>query len=203
MSVAIHYRKGSILFRNNNPTEHAVSPVIGVMLMITVTIIIAATLSAFVGGSTGDLKKSPQATLVVTSDGEGENINLFFEHRGGDVLRTQDLEIVTWVKTTNGTVVKHEQDPDSGRTDIEGTPVRLPIIYESQSSVGTSAEFGSAVWKSGTTAGTWNRAGTAEFLGVDEPELGRLAANKTPVEIDIVHRPSGIVILKTETLLGD
>jgi archaeal type IV pilus assembly protein PilA len=203
LSVAILYWKGSILFKKTCWKESAVSPVIGVMLMITVTIILAATLSAFVGGSTGDLKKNPQVTLVVKSDGDGENFNLLFEHQGGDTLRTQDLEIVTWVKTTNGTVVKHVQDPDADRVTIEGTPVSLPIVYESQSSVGTSEEFGSAVWKSGTTAGTWDRVGTAEFLGVDETELGRLIANKTPVEIDIVHRPSGIVILKTETLLGD
>ncbi|MFA5330819.1 MAG: type IV pilin N-terminal domain-containing protein [Methanoregula sp.] len=183
--------------------DYAVSPVIGVMLMITVTIIIAATLSAFVGGSTGSLKENPQATVVVSSEGTGDNFNLLFDHRGGDTLRTEDLAIVTWVKDPDGSMVKHEQGPDADRVNINGKSVRLPIVYDSQSSISTSQEFGSAVWKAGTIAGTWDRAGTAEFLGVSETELDELVANRTPVEIDIVHRPSGIVILKTDILLGE
>jgi FlaG/FlaF family flagellin (archaellin) len=41
-------------------TEHAVSPVVGVMLMLVVTIIIAAVVSAFAGGMTGDTKQRRQ-----------------------------------------------------------------------------------------------------------------------------------------------
>ena len=190
-------------------TEQAVSPVIGVMLMITVTIIIAATLSAFVGGSTGDLKKNPQATLVVTSDGDGDSFNLLFEHHGGDTLRTEDLEIITWVKDLNGNMVKHVQDPDDVAAACDAYGRRLPVIYNSQAGAGdVSQAFGSAVWASGTTAGTDDLVGTAKFLGVDdgtgsEQILSGLIANRTPVEIDIVYRPSDIVILKTTTLLGD
>jgi len=183
--------------------EEAVSPVIGVMLMITVTIIIAATLSAFVGGSTGDLKKSPQATIVIRSGSDGD---IVFEHRGGDMLRTEDLEIVTWVKDPDGKMVRHVQRPDEERVTLSGASesVRLPVMYESRSGMDTTREFGSSVWKTGTIAGTWDREATAKFLGlVDTDELDSLVANNTPVEIDIVHRPSGIVILKSTMLIGE
>mgnify|MGYP001347233512 CR=1 FL=1 len=41
----------------------AVSPVIGVLLMLVVTIIIAAIVSAFAGGLSSDESKAPQASL--------------------------------------------------------------------------------------------------------------------------------------------
>ena len=43
--------------------DNAVSPVIGVLLMLVVTIIIAAVVAAFTGGLTGETKKSPQIAL--------------------------------------------------------------------------------------------------------------------------------------------
>ena len=43
--------------------EHAVSPVVGVMLMLVVTIIIAAVVSAFAGGLATGKEKAPQASL--------------------------------------------------------------------------------------------------------------------------------------------
>ena len=47
-----------------DPTERAVSPVVGVMLMLVVTIIIAAIVTAFAGGITQTGDKTPQATLT-------------------------------------------------------------------------------------------------------------------------------------------
>ena len=47
-----------------DPTERAVSPVVGVMLMLVVTIIIAAIVTAFTGGITQTGDKTPQATLT-------------------------------------------------------------------------------------------------------------------------------------------
>jgi FlaG/FlaF family flagellin (archaellin) len=182
--------------------EEAVSPVIGVMLMITVTILIAATLSAFVGGATGDLKKCPQATMIVRSGGEGTGFSIVFEQHGGDLLRTEDLEIVTWAKDPDGKMVKHIQSPDSARSPGITPPTRVPYVYESQSGITESLEFGTAVWKPGTTAGTGTRAATAGFLGVSETELDDMIATHSQVEVDIVHRPSGSIVLKTEFALG-
>lgn len=200
--------KVEYMARRDAGNEYAVSPVIGVMLMITVTIIIAATLSAFVGGSTGDLKKSPQATLVVKSDGTCSDgtLDIVFEHRGGDLLRTADLEIVTWVQAPNGTMIKNVQDPDRNGANVAGdvSGCRLPVVYDSQSGGSCPAQgFGSATWKTGTTAGTEDSASTAAFLNVTPDDLTGICENHTPVEVDIVHQPSGIVILKTTILPGE
>ena len=45
--------------------DDAVSPVVGVMLMLVVTIIIAAVVAAFAGGIVGDTEKAPTAVLDV------------------------------------------------------------------------------------------------------------------------------------------
>lgn len=95
--------------------DSAVSPVVGVMLMLVVTIIIAAVVSAFSGGMFASEKKTPQATLgVEVNVGDGirgevpvsvsagysyppgytcENNYFLFEHKGGDSFDLNDIEI--------------------------------------------------------------------------------------------------------------
>ncbi len=91
--------------------ETAVSPVVGVMLMLVVTIIIAAVVSAFAGGLASDQSKAPQATLDVTpvvqaindtdttnyepdySAGFTANNGLLFEHKGGDSFSLNSIDI--------------------------------------------------------------------------------------------------------------
>ena len=66
-----------------NTTEDAVSPVVGVMLMLVVTIIIAAVVSAFAGGAVSGANKVPQATITgkfSVSNG------LEIDHSGGDAI---------------------------------------------------------------------------------------------------------------------
>ncbi len=63
--------------------ERAVSPVVGVMLMLVVTIIIAAVVAAFAGGTIGGNSKTPQATIQGTySQSKGMTIT----HSGGDAI---------------------------------------------------------------------------------------------------------------------
>ena len=94
--------------------EDAVSPVIAVMLMLVVTIIIAAVVSGFAGGLAASQEKAPQASIAVStgtvSDG---NFDIKFEHKGGDPIRTKDCEFITFLTLPNGTVIKHVQTPTS------------------------------------------------------------------------------------------
>lgn len=72
-------------------TETAVSPVVAVMLMLVITIIIAAIVSAFAGGAVSGVKKVPQATITgkfSLSDG------LEIIHSGGDGIATSDMRII-------------------------------------------------------------------------------------------------------------
>jgi len=92
-------------------TSDAVSPVVGVMLMLVVTIIIAAVVSAFAGGVTGDKQKTPQATVVATVpsldvQGSWDYVNpptypagydakngILFENKGGDAFSLNDISV--------------------------------------------------------------------------------------------------------------
>ncbi|MGI6502806.1 MAG: type IV pilin N-terminal domain-containing protein [Candidatus Methanoculleus thermohydrogenotrophicum] len=71
--------------------ESAVSPVIGVMLMLVVTIIIAAVVSAFAGGMTGTETNAPQAVIQGTYSLSSDILQL--HHAGGDQLSTQKIII--------------------------------------------------------------------------------------------------------------
>jgi len=100
--------------------ESAVSPVVGVMLMLVVTIIIAAVVSAFAGGLSGSQAKTPVATIVAdefhvggtynltnqtTGFGKGvpapssdpadqaADVYIVFEHKGGDPINLANIEL--------------------------------------------------------------------------------------------------------------
>ncbi|MFA5331584.1 MAG: type IV pilin N-terminal domain-containing protein [Methanoregula sp.] len=86
--------------------EDAVSPVVGVMLMLVVTIIIAAVVSAFAGGLIGGASKSPSLSMDVRVVNTGTYMGSgFFASVTGvsDAVSTKDLKIVTAWKTTNRT----------------------------------------------------------------------------------------------------
>ncbi len=71
----------------NNSNERAVSPVVGVMLMVVVTIIIAAVVSAFAGGIKAP-DKAPQMTMDGTySISKGMTIT----HTGGDTINVKQV----------------------------------------------------------------------------------------------------------------
>lgn len=69
-------------------SDSGVSPVIGVMLMLVVTIIIAAVVSAFAGGLGSAQNKAPQATISGTYS---QSHGLTFSHDGGEGLTTGNL----------------------------------------------------------------------------------------------------------------
>ena len=74
-----------------NSDDRAVSPVIGVILMVAITVILAAVIGTFVlglGDSLGD--NQPSAQLSVTASGD----ELVFDHNGGDRIETETLRIL-------------------------------------------------------------------------------------------------------------
>jgi FlaG/FlaF family flagellin (archaellin) len=87
--------KKEVLRKKN---ENAVSPVVGVMLMLVVTIIIAAVVSGFAGGLIGGAKKSPSLTMDLSIKNEGTFANSQFMAKVISVsegIQTKDLKIVT------------------------------------------------------------------------------------------------------------
>ncbi|MFZ3168348.1 MAG: type IV pilin N-terminal domain-containing protein [Candidatus Methanoperedens sp.] len=83
-------------FRKN---EEAVSPVIGVILMVAITVILAAVIAAFVFGMAPPAK-APSVQLRVTADVS----NLTLTHNGGDPLILKDERITITNAVTNAAV---------------------------------------------------------------------------------------------------
>lgn len=183
--------------------EDGVSPVVGVMLMLVVTIIIAAVVSAFAGGLGGTQQKTPQASIGiktgygVTDAGaiDKTQYDISFEHLGGDPIQTKDVQIITYLTLSNGTVVRHVQTASSnlGRGNtLNGAYAysRAPHIYDNQkygypcnpanqatvngvTILGVTSDnyespawFGKAVWMPGDIARTYRDTMTAVFLGL-------------------------------------
>ncbi len=64
--------------------EEAVSPVIGVILMVAITVILAAVIAAFVFGM-GPPVQAPQASMTISSTSATTG-NITITHRGGDSI---------------------------------------------------------------------------------------------------------------------
>ena len=102
------------LARGNNrmaKTGEGVSPVVGVMLMLSVTIIIAAIVSAAAGSLSGTEKKAPSGILDVhfyenRSFGSFSAPAMTIEHVSGNPLQTKDLSITTYFTNVSGEMIK-------------------------------------------------------------------------------------------------
>ena len=78
------------LFADDN--ERGVSPVIGVILMVAITVILAAVIGAFVLGLGDQVStQAPQASIGFSFDGNG---NVSLAHEGGDDITTSEIEVL-------------------------------------------------------------------------------------------------------------
>jgi len=194
--------------------EHAVSPVVGVMLMLVVTIIIAAVVSAFAGGLGGSQQKAPQASIDVqiktAADDtmSGTNTIMTFTELSGDPIQTKDLAIVTYYTNKTGVVYKNKQTAKSAGVDLDGygSLTRVPFMNDMRygySGDNPDVDFGNFSWKSGDVLSTGTTAGTAALLAINststpytiiDPDFGPGSV----VDVKILHVPSGQFILEKE-----
>ena len=92
--------------RNKEQKDEAVSPVVGVMLMLVVTIIIAAVVSGFAGGLASGTQKAPQMSMDVTIKNTGyaaSSYILFDVQAVSEPIPTKNLKISTYWSTNDGT----------------------------------------------------------------------------------------------------
>jgi len=108
--------------------EDAVSPVIGVMLMLVVTIIIAAVVSAFSGGLIGGTdQKAPALTMDIKISNTGSWSGSGFTATVTSVstpIHSKDLKIVTAWKVIDST---GESKPGGAESLPLGSKVRTPV----------------------------------------------------------------------------
>ncbi|WP_123619586.1 type IV pilin [Halorubrum sp. CSM-61] len=124
--------------------DRAVSPVIGVILMVAITVILAAVIGTFVlglGDSLGD--SQPSATISTSTNSTAISL----EHAGGDRIESGDLRVIVDDETNSNSSAVDQSNEfnstytvgdtehirfDSGGTDTE---VRVRIIHTSSDSI--------------------------------------------------------------------
>ena len=154
--------------------DDAVSPVIGVMLMLSITIILAAVLMAFAGGMADTKPATPSVDLSAAFVKNGSDIVLCVSHDGGDALNPDDIKVTAYVRNAAAS----------------GTPLIIKDCIGDDTA-----------WNAGETL-VIDKDKTAELLGLaDAASVSAAAAKSTPVEIGIYHIPSSNVIYHADILL--
>ena len=119
--------------RNIRKEESAVSPVIGVILMVAITVILAAVIGAFVFGMGGSLKKTYNVGVTATQVNAN---NVTFTFQGGP-----DADLVTFLNSTvgGGNQTSHSGDITVGDTWSSGgaTPGRDHVVVTAEFADGT------------------------------------------------------------------
>lgn len=138
--------------------ENAVSPVVGVMLMLVIVVIIAAVVSGFAGNILSTTEKAPQAQIQyvgvmagnLSSDegGLGE-VGLVFEHKGGEELSLFNLQLdlkenirtggnETTIAYNDAPSATYKNNPVPGESRLSDTiETRMKKIGVSSSAVAT------------------------------------------------------------------
>ena len=154
--------------------DDAVSPVIGVMLMLSITIILAAVLMAFAGGMADTKPAAPSVDLSAAFVKNGsDEIVLCVSHNGGDALNPDDIKVTAYVRNAAAS----------------GTPLIIKDLIGDDTA-----------WNAGETL-VIDKDKTAELLGLAAEAVNTAAKNATPVEIGIYHIPSSNVIYHADILL--
>ncbi|MBQ4135372.1 MAG: type IV pilin N-terminal domain-containing protein [Methanocorpusculum sp.] len=151
--------------------DDAVSPVIGVMLMLSITIIIAAVLMAFAGGMADTKPSTPSVDLSAEFVENGSDIVLRLSHNGGDALNPKDIRVTAYVTTETAS----------------GEQLIIKDLIGDDNT-----------WNSGETI-TLTADKTKNLLGISD--VSSAAEKSTPVEIGIYHIPSANVIYHAAILI--
>ena len=151
--------------------DDAVSPVIGVMLMLSITIIIAAILMAFAGGMADTKPATPSVDLSAEFVKSGEGIVLRLSHNGGDALNPKDIKLTAYVASASSS----------------GEQLIIKDIIGDDNA-----------WNAGESI-TLDAEKTKSLLGIDN--VNSAAEKSTPVEIGIYHTPSTNVIYHATILI--
>ena len=197
----MHYLKR--ISRENR--DEAVSPVVGVMLMLVVTIIIAAVVSAFAGGMTGgNNQKSPTLAMDVkiTHSTNSSNAGFYATVLSiSEPTSTNNLKIVTSWRAKNATTGVYSVV--GGATSAAGSTT-TPYGYgpgisgTTNSTLGTNQYFGNYTLTQGTGLIAEGSA-ASNVLGTTWTLLN---AGDT-VTVSVVHIPTGRTIFQKDVVMTE
>lgn len=122
--------------------DDAVSPVVGVMLMLVVTIIIAALVAAFASGLGTDSSSTTTAIFTVQDldtipDQSGGDVltHIYLVHRGGDTVSLPEIAVITEAYGSIHTYKASDADKYqltslSGKVSVGPNDILDVIIYD-------------------------------------------------------------------------
>ena len=102
--------------RHQEGKEDAVSPVIGVMLMLVVTIIIAAVITGFATDLSNDTENTPTTFF----DAQYEDGQFTLKHKGGDPIRLKDMTVTFELLYGQNKGITYTRSGDDGKLTILG-----------------------------------------------------------------------------------
>ena len=154
--------------------ENAVSPVVGVMLMLVVTIIIAAVVAVFATGVVTTTQTAPTAVLSagdfkVTHEEWGSLIEMKLVHKNGDTLAIDNLELQTFAFGSTKKYDATKMTSAHGSNAISAGDSIVIDVSESFYSTGTPVE--------------WTLVDTASGMGI--------CSGKFVVPAGTISTPSG------------
>ena len=119
----------------DNDDDRAVSPVIGVILMVAITVILAAVIGTFVLGLGDQVQtSSPSASFSFDQSGQGDDAQIRISHEGGDSIDGELLSVSAggfndeWIdneRVSAGTTETVVADTGSGENIGDGDTFRV------------------------------------------------------------------------------
>lgn len=173
--------------RKMEKNEDAVSPVIGVMLMIVVTVVIAAIVSSFAGGMSNSQDAAPTAAIQCSIVKESaDNTVMTLKHVSGDSLNTANLRFYVSYLNADGNPAQMRTQGVlvSGFTNSQGETVSAKVPYLTDVKVGDvgddATNYGNFTWNPGQILTTGNAAGFAAITGIgaSSVEIGDMISIK-------------------------
>ena len=165
--------------QKDKQNQNAVSPVVGVMLMLVVTIIIAAVVSAFAGGLSQNTPKAPQVTIGAEAH---NNQDIIISFNGGDTLSAGAITVKTYIP----------EGADKDMSNQVNLSDSANVIYLP---TGKGLDNGYGSWVTIQPGDriqiNWAAAFVDTAYGYEAPALGE------PVDIEIYDSASGKMIATT------
>ena len=154
--------------------KRAVSPVIGVIMMIAIVVIIAAVVAAFAYGIIGGVNKAPSTALVVEGVSPGKNVDVTLYHHGGNTISD----------AFNGNGTNIEDMWDKLQVRVNGAIVKYGTT---NGSAAISLKMNGT--ERSTTAGTWKTT----FAPGDQIKI-EFAELETDDSLIVLHVPSDSIL---------
>jgi len=155
-------------------SEEAVSPVIGVILMVAITVILAAVIAAFVFNMGGGAEKAPTSSITAANNPDTPTYDLKINHKGGDTLKGGDWKL---------SVVRADGTAPAFVNSVSGNDLGVGMQIKIENVTSTLCVTTTCVL-------------TNQSLNVTDVNIPALNSG-TKYDIKLVHIPSSAMLIDT------